>query len=180
MNILFKIFVARLAVATNYADNSCYPRNYNELCSKQDSLLFSSENPKPFPSTKQSCYWKLYSDLIYYEYINYNTSKQTLRCTETIKDRCGLAVNDIVTWMNRQEAATRKCIEAYFEEYNDRCYEESCKYAFHASRAAVYVLPFCSQIILFTFQTHQATLVFRCQKKLEIHKFLVCSVQYLY
>ena len=144
MNILFIFFVARFVTAKNYTDNSCYTRNYYELCSKEDSVLFSSEKPTNFPSTKQSCHWKLYSDLIYYEYINHNATKKSLNCTQTIKDRCGLAKNDIVSWINKQEKNVKKCIEIYFKEYNEHCYEGTCSYAIYSPRAAVYDLPFCS------------------------------------
>ena len=132
MNILIIVFVARFATATSYSDNSCYTRKYFELCSKEDYLLFSSDKPTNFPPTKQSCHWKLYSDLIYYEYINHNTTKKILSCTQTIKNRCGLETNDIVLWVNKQEKATKKCIEIYFKEFNEHCYEGTCSYAIYS------------------------------------------------
>ena len=46
--------------------------------------------------------------------------------------------------MNKQEETTKNCIETYFKEYNEHCYEETCSYATYSSRAAVYDLPFCS------------------------------------
>ena len=144
MNILFICFVARFVSATNYTDNFCYTKKYFELCSKEDYLLFSPDKPTNFLSTKQSCNWKLYSDLIYYKDINYNAIKNFLHCTQTIKDKCRLATNDIVSWVNKQEENTKKCIKIYFKKYNEHCYEGTCSYAIYSPKAAVYDLPFCS------------------------------------
>ena len=117
--------------------------SYNELCG--ETYLFSKK-PKTFPLTKPSCYWNMYSDLIYSEHVNFNTSTKNLSCRKFIKEQCGLETNDTILWMNKQEQTTTVCIENYFIKSNKIYDEEHCKAAIETSNIylALFDLPFCS------------------------------------
>ena len=89
--ILFIIMLARVTkveMIKSLEMNSSSSKNYYKKCGIKD--LFSNL-PETFPITKPSCYWFMYSDLIFYEYLN--SSKNYSNCRKFIKDRCGLEKN---------------------------------------------------------------------------------------
>ena len=141
MYLLFIILAARIIHARNlrnFTNNYCSTETYYKLCGDTDLLYFGKS--KKFPLTVPFCYWKKYSDKIYYEYIRVYPSTKTSNCTELIDELCELETNDIVFWVNKQIKYTEDCIGDYL------CYEESCDNVFSIPKAypAVDDLPFCS------------------------------------
>ena len=142
MNFVIIMLVVRIINASNFSNYTDDYSSYYELCGEYD-LFF--EKPKTFPFTKPSCFWIQYSNLIYYEYIDFNKSTKQLSCRTFIKERCGLATSDIVLWVNKQEKNTIECIETVYKGYKYD-YEDSCNVA--KERPIFYLreddLPFCS------------------------------------
>ena len=67
--------------------------------------------------------------------------------------------------MNKQEENTKKCIEIYFKEYNEHCYEGTCSYAIYSPKAAVYDLPFCSPVYAYFVSNFLSNLNFFYDRK---------------
>ena len=149
MNFLFIMVAARIINAinvNNYTDD--YLTNYYKLCGGKGPFI---KKPETFPFTKPSCDWKKYSSSIFYEYIHPNTSKRNFYCRQLLKERCGLEINDIVFWMDKQEKIIKECIDFYFtfsyyNGYKSDYNENFCKLGpqlpmWHPTQ---YDLPFCS------------------------------------
>ena len=132
--------VTKVEMIKSLEMNSSSSKNYYKKCGIKD--LFSNL-PETFPITKPSCYWFMYSDLIFYEYLN--TSKNYSNCRKFIKDRCGLEKNDVVFWLNKQEITTKECVKYFYENLSDS-YDEDCKNALEVpiNYPTTDGLPYCS------------------------------------
>ena len=89
--------------------NSINSKNFYEKCGEKHRF---SSLPETIPITKPSCYWFMYSDLIFYKYLN--SSKNYSNCRIFIKDRCGLEKTDVVFWLNKQEETTKECVKYFY------------------------------------------------------------------
>ena len=105
MNFVIIMLVVRIINASNISNYTDDYSNYYELCGEND-LFF--KKPNTFPFTKRSCFWIQYSNLIYYEYIHLIKSTEQLNFRTFIKERCGLATNNIVFWVNKQKKNHKK------------------------------------------------------------------------
>ena len=143
--VITTIMVARntnAEMVSSLEANSSSSKNNFKQCGEKNMF---SNLPETFPITKPSCYWFMYSDLIFYEYINLNSSECYSNCRKFIKDRCGLEKTDVVFWLNKQEETTKNCVKYFYEDFNEN-YDEDCKNA--QEMPIVYPifddLPYCS------------------------------------
>ena len=141
MILLTTMLATSIITSTNFSDYKNYTDH--KLCDERNIF---NKKPKTFPFTKLSCYWSMYSELIYSEYVHLNKPEKRPSCRVFLKEQCGLETNDIVLWVSKQEKQTIKCIKNYYQKQKKIYDEENCRNTIELSNIhlAQYDLPFCS------------------------------------